>query len=213
MAAPIGQKSRLRGRLDEFAVRVLRIRARHVPREGLQLGKASRVDAGDIHGDVDGGAVAALGVAGQCVFEEEFAGGVFGEELRDDVAPVAVHVGELVEPEAHVEVPRVPPRAADVLLVVGLAVDVVVEGCAVGGEGLRVGVPGDDGVDVVAGEGLRYDVSVKAVEEVGGLVGEGWGRVGEISVLGEGDELVYVGHGGDEGHVEVALDCLDDVGQ
>ena len=126
MIPTVTQESILRRPLNEFALRVMAIRAGHVPGEGLQLGQASGVHASDIDGDVDGGAVAALGVAGEGVLEEELAGGVVGQELGDGVAPVAVHVRELVEAEAHVEVAGVPPGAADVLLVVGLAADVVV---------------------------------------------------------------------------------------
>ena len=119
------------------------------------MGQTARVDAGGVDGDVDGLAVVAVGVAGVGAVEEELAGGVIGEEGREDVAVVAASVGEVVEAEGGVVAAAEPPGVADVLLVVASAVggegEGRVGGGAVEGEGLRVAVQTDDAVDVVAG--------------------------------------------------------------
>ena len=118
--------------------------AAHVPGEDAELGETARVDAGGVDGDVDRLAVVAVGVAGVGAVEEELAGGVVGQEGREDVTVAAGHVGEVVEGEGGVVAAAEPPRVADVLLVVALAVGVEGEGGvgfgAVEGESLRVAV-------------------------------------------------------------------------
>ena len=213
----VPKKPTLPRRLEELAPDarpIQRIIAAHVPRQDAQLRQTPCVDAGGIHGDVDGLAVVAVCVAGVGAVEEEGAGGVVCEEGREDVAVVAVWVGEVVEGEGGGVPAAVPPGVADVLLVVACACfgEVVgrVHGGAVEGEGLRVAVEADDAVDVVACQRLRDDVGVEGVEEVVCLVWEGGGGGGEVALAREGEEHGGVLHYVDEGFVEVVLHCLDD---
>ena len=215
----VAEEFALAGRLEELAAGAgvpERVVAGHVPGEDAELGEAAGVEAGGVDGDVDGLAVVAVGVAGVGAVEEELAGGVVGEEGREDVAVVAVHVAEVVEAEGGIVAAAEPPGVADVLLVVALACGGEVKGRVrrgtVKGEGLRVAVQTDDAVDVVAGEGLRYEVGVEGVEEVVGLVGEGWSRGGEVTLASEGEEHGGVVHDVDEGLVQTVLHHLDDAG-
>ena len=101
-------------------------------------------------------------------------------------------MAEVVEAESGVVASAEPPCVADVLLVVALAVGEVVRGVcggAVEGEGLGVAVETDDAVDVVAVQGLRYDVGVEGVEEIVCLVWECWRRGGEIALTCKGEKL------------------------
>lgn len=212
MTSTISQPLALRALFQELALPLPHIRARHIPRQDPQLGQALRVQAGGVDGDADGFPVVAVLVAGVGVVEEELTGGVFGEELGEEVAEAALDVGEVVEAEGGGVVAAVPPGVADVLRVVAFAGgEVVGERVlgAVGGEGLDVGVLGDGAVDVVARERGGDDVRVEAVEEVLLLVGEGRGGGGEVALGGEGEEFGWVGHDGGDGFVEVTLDGLD----
>ena len=216
MRIAVPKKHVLPRRLQELAPgarATQRVVAAHVPRQDPELRQAARVDARGVDGHVDGLPVVPIGVAGVGVVEEEFAGRVVGEERREDVSVIAVHVAEVIEAERGVVPSAEPPCVADVLLVVPFAVREVVRGVrfgAVEGEGLGVAIEADDTVDVVAGQSLGYNVGVEGVEEVVCLVWKRWRRGREIPLAGEREEHRHVLHDIDERLVQVVLYRLDD---
>ncbi len=211
----VPQEQILLGDLDKLALaRRGGAGAVHIPSNDLQLRETSGVDASSVDGDIDALAETTLGVASEGGFEEKLAGGVVGEEGREDGVVVAVHVGEVVEAEGRAVGGAEPPGVADALGVVAVcAVDGVGEVGAVGGEGVGVCFPAEGAFDVVAVEGGGDDVGVEAVEEVICLVWERRGRGGEVALGGEGEELGHVGHDGDDGFVEIVLHRGHDVFQ
>lgn len=180
MRITITEERILPWRLYEFAPRtsaMQRVVAAHIPRQNPQLRKTARIDARGVHRHVDGLSIIPVRVASVGAIEEEFAGRVVGEERREHISVVTIHVAEIIKAESGVVPSTKPPRVADVLLVVALTVREVVGGVclsAVKGEGLGIAIETDDAVDIIAGKGLRYYVGVEGVKEIIRLVWEGW---------------------------------------
>jgi len=126
----VAAKMFLGGLLDEFALINPRF-ARHIPSQGFQLADASRIETGRCHCDINSGAKIALGVASVRRLEQKLARRQVGQKLGDQRPRIASHIRKVVESKGRLVVLAIPPGIANILLIVGFAVEFISKICAV----------------------------------------------------------------------------------